>query len=92
MLSEKNCTFAEINYSDSAMERIYVDTSVFGGCFETEFEQWTKPFIDKCVVGQTNIADCRHIAIATLNNGNILASWYFKHIVYVKNHQRVQLR
>jgi len=122
------------------MERIYADTSVFGGFFEIEFEQWTKPFIEKFivgeykllysqltelelqraprkvrnlvmsipvehleflpvtveadnlanryiqenVVGQTNIEDCRHIAIATLNNADILASWNFKHIVNVR--------
>jgi hypothetical protein len=121
------------------MERIYVDTSVFGGYFEPEFERWTKPFIDKImsgeiallysqlteieldkapqyvkdlvkqiplehieflamsdlsnaladryieekVVGQTSVEDCRHIAIATLNNADILASWNFKHIVNV---------
>jgi predicted nucleic acid-binding protein len=124
-------------YND--MERIYVDTSVFGGYFEIEFEQWTKPFIEKFilgeyrllysqlteielkrapkkvqnlvksipvdhleflpitiaadylankylqenVVGNTSIEDCRHIAIATLNNADILASWNFKHIVNV---------
>ena len=34
------------------MERIYVDTSVFGGYFETEFEQWTKPFIQKFIMGE----------------------------------------
>jgi hypothetical protein len=121
------------------MERIYVDTSVFGGYFEVEFEQWTKPFIEKFitgehrllfsqlteldlkrapenirdliksipfehieflpitvaadnlanlyiqedVVGKTSIEDCRHIAIATLNHADILASWNFKHIVNV---------
>ena len=121
------------------MERIYVDTSVFGGYFEVEFEQWTKPFIQKFitgefkllysqlteielknapeqvrnliklipvnhieflsvtdmvvkladlyieekVVGKTSIEDCRHIAIATLNNADLLASWNFKHIVNV---------
>ena len=27
--------------------------------------------------------DCRHIAIATLSNADILASWNFKHIVNV---------
>ena len=119
------------------MNRIYVDTSVFGGYFEIEFEQWTKPFIEKFiigeyrllysqlteielrrapeqilnliksipvehieflsitdkvdrlanqyiqenVVGRTSIEDCRHIAMATLNNADILASWNFKHIV-----------
>ncbi len=121
------------------MERIYLDTSVFGGYFEAEFELWTKLLIDKIikgeikmlysqlteielnrapqhvknlvkqipyenieflaitdeaidladqyvkekVVGQTSIEDCRHIAIATLNNADILASWNFKHIVNV---------
>jgi len=121
------------------MERIYVDTSVFGGYFEVEFEQWTKPFIEKFimgelkllysqiteielknapenvrnlvksipmehieflsitdktidladkyvqenVVGKTSIEDCRHIAMATLNNADILASWNFKHIVNI---------
>ena len=121
------------------MDRIYVDTSVFGGYYEVEFEQWTKPFIEKFiageykllysqlteielkrapeqiqhlvksipvahieflpvtdaadhlanqyvrenVVGKTSIEDCRHIAIATLNNADILASWNFKHIVNV---------
>jgi hypothetical protein len=29
------------------MDRIYIDTSVFGGYFEIEFEEWTKPFIEK---------------------------------------------
>ena len=126
-------------YNIFEMERIYVDTSVFGGYFEVEFEQWTKPFIEKFiagelkllysqiteielknapenvrnlvksipmehieflsitdkaidladkyvqenVVGKTSIEDCRHIAIATLNNADILASWNFKHIVNV---------
>jgi hypothetical protein len=121
------------------MDRIYVDTSVFGGYFEIEFEEWTKPFIEKFikgeykllysqlteielktapekvrnlvksipmeyieflpitdtadslankyvqenVVGKTSIEDCRHIAIATLSNADILASWNFKHIVNV---------
>jgi len=121
------------------MERIYVDTSVLGGYFEVEFEEWTKPFIEKFivgeykllysqlveielnnapervqnliklipekqieflsitdkavdladlyvkenVVGETSIADCRHIAVATLNNADLLASWNFKHIVNV---------
>ncbi len=122
------------------MERIYLDTSVFGGYFEPEFELWTKLLIDKIIkgeikllfsqlteielngapqyvkdlvkqipdehieflaitdeataladqyvkeniVGKASMEDCRHIAIATLNNADILASWNFKHIVNVK--------
>lgn len=33
------------------------------------------------IVGPTSLTDCRHIAIATVNKINILASWNFKHIV-----------
>lgn len=29
------------------MERIYLDTSVFGGYFEPEFELWTKVLFDR---------------------------------------------
>jgi len=29
------------------MERIYLDTSVFGGYFETEFELWTKMLFNR---------------------------------------------
>ena len=121
------------------MERIYLDTSVFGGYFEPEFEFWTRLLFEKIVkgeikllysqiteielagapqhikdlikkisdkhieflsitdetneladrylkenvVGKTSRPDCLHIAIATLNNADILASWNFKHIVNV---------
>ncbi len=121
------------------MERVYVDTSVFGGYFESEFELWSRILFDKIikgdlkllysqmteielttapeyvrnlltkipnsnieilninqeankladkylsekVVGKTSRPDCLHIAIATLNNADILASWNFKHIVNV---------
>ena len=119
------------------MERIYLDTSVFGGYFEPEFELWTKIlfeqiqkgafivilsrltevelqkapqsvqdlaksiplgriefveisehaiklselYITEKVVGKSSISDCLHIAIATLLNADVLASWNFKHIV-----------
>ncbi len=119
------------------MERIYLDTSVFGGYFDPEFELWTKILFDRIikgeykmlhsqltelelegapksvkdlvktvpneqkeflkvtnestflaneyikekVVGKTSFEDCNHIAIATLNHADVLASWNFKHIV-----------
>lgn len=121
------------------MNRVYLDTSVFGGCFEPEFEIWTKilfkkikdgefkiiysrltdielasapenvrelvkslpessielvnisdpaialaeSYISEKVVGTTSRADCIHIALATLNNADILLSWNFKHIVNI---------
>ncbi len=121
------------------MNRIYLDTSVFGGYFDAEFELWTKVLFDKInksefkviysrltdielnpapeqvrnlanslpqtalefvdisdeatalaeqylnenVVGKTSRADCIHIALATLNNADVLVSWNFKHIVNI---------
>jgi len=38
-------------------------------------------YIAEKVVGETCVEDCRHIAIATLNKVDALASWNFKHIV-----------
>jgi len=37
------------------MERIYLDTSVFGGYFEPEFELWTKILFDKIRKGEFRI-------------------------------------
>lgn len=125
------------------MERIYLDTSVFGGYFEQEFKLWSIAIFDKIfkeeyqvifsevldgelektpervrnlalripdntneyvsltdnaihlaeqyikegVVGKTSRADCFHIALATLNNADVLLSWNFKHIV---NYKRIR--
>jgi len=38
-------------------------------------------YIEEKVVGKTSLADCQHIAIATVHNVDVLASWNFKHIV-----------
>ena len=37
--------------------------------------------IKEKVVGKTSLEDCRHIALATINKVDVLASWNFKHIV-----------
>ena len=121
------------------LQRIYLDTSVFGGYYETEFELYSKMLFQKIikgeiillysqiteielsrapnnvqkliqqipedyieflsitdearelakqyiaekVVGKTSNSDCLHIAIATISNADILASWNFKHIVNI---------
>ena len=41
-------------------------------------------YIDEKVVGETSRADCRHIALATLNTADVLVSWNFQHIVNLK--------
>ena len=119
------------------VKRIYIDTSVIGGFFDSEFSEATQAlfelleskdvvfvissvlkqelkkapkhvrelldkyekdcfehvlltheaieladcYIAERVVGQTCVEDCRHIAVATLNKVDVLASWNFKHIV-----------
>lgn len=132
-------------------QRIYIDTSVVGGYFDTEFEEATKSFferlekqeviffvsdlldlellkapqqvrellfrypnnffervelnleaielanryIEEKVVGKTSLEDCRHIALATINKIDVLASWNFKHIVNlerIKGYNSVNIR
>lgn len=41
-------------------------------------------YISEKVVGETSRADCRHIALATINKADVLVSWNFKHIVNLK--------
>lgn len=121
-------------------QRIYLDTSVFGGYFDEEFREFTKPLFDRIndgefiiifstmleselelapkkvrklvfkmenedtefveetdsaielateyitenVVGKTSYSDCLHIALATINQVDLLVSWNFKHIVNIE--------
>ena len=125
-------------------QRVYIDTSVIGGCFDQEFEEWSNQLFDDFRMGkkiavisditldelsdapqqvQDNFTtipddsleiltsdtesreladkyiiekavsgkfyeDALHIAIATTNQVNVLASWNFKHIV---NLDRIRL-
>ena len=43
--------------------------------------QLANTYIADKVVGKTSLEDCRHIALATVNRVDVLASWNFKHIV-----------
>ncbi len=121
-------------------QRIYLDTSVYGGYFDDEFQGFTRPlfkrinngeftiifstlleeelefapekvqnlvqgiglanaelvietksavelafeYISAKVVGQTSYSDCLHIALATINQADLLISWNFKHIVNIE--------
>ncbi|SDF27874.1 hypothetical protein SAMN05421636_1482 [Pricia antarctica] len=52
-------------------------------------------YIAEKVVGQTSLVDCRHIALATINKVDVLASWNFKHIVNldrIKGYNSVNLK
>ncbi len=121
-------------------QRIYLDTSVYGGYYDDEFQEFTRPlfkrinngeftiifstlleeelefapgkvqklvqeighanaelvietnsavelafeYISEKVVGQTSYSDCLHIALATINQADLLISWNFKHIVNIE--------
>ena len=41
-------------------------------------------YLNEKVVGQTSLDDCIHIATATINKVDLLASWNFKHIVNIQ--------
>ena len=52
-------------------------------------------YISEKVVGRTSLADCRHIALATINRVDVLASWNFRHIVNldrIKGYNSVNLK
>ena len=49
--------------------------------FNEEAEELAQKYIMEKVVGKTSVLDCRHIALATVNKVDVLASWNFKHIV-----------
>ena len=52
-------------------------------------------YIEEKVVGRTSLEDCRHIALATINKVDVLASWNFKHIVNldrIKGYNSVNLK
>jgi predicted nucleic acid-binding protein len=123
-------------------QRIYIDTSVIGGCFDKEFAEWSNKLFEEFIEGKkiaviSDIVideildapdevkekvsqipvqfieqikkddeadflaskyiemkaisknyynDALHIAIAAINNCDLLVSWNFKHIV---NYQRI---
>jgi len=124
--------------------RVYIDTSVIGGCFDEKFAEWSNKLFDEFIAGKKIAVisqivteelinapdfikiklkqikpefliqlenndeaeflatlyveskaisakyfnDALHIAIATINNVDLLVSWNFKHIV---NYNRIIL-
>ncbi|MCF8232696.1 MAG: hypothetical protein K9J27_10950 [Bacteroidales bacterium] len=59
-------------YPNDYFERIEMDQEVI---------TLANRYIEENVVGETSLEDCRHIALATINKVDALASWNFKHIV-----------
>lgn len=75
-----------LNYPAKKFERVELTP---------EAVQLADAYIREKVVGKTSIEDCRHIAMATVNKVDVLASWNFKHIVNldrIKGYNSINLR
>ena len=82
----KNVQELLYGYSKEKFERIELTEEAI---------QLADAYIDQKVVGRTSLEDCRHIALATINRVDVLASWNFKHIVNldrIKGYNSVNLR
>lgn len=74
------------NYSTDKFQRVELTEEVITLADKYIFEK---------VVGHTSLEDCRHIALATINRVDVLASWNFKHIVNldrIKGYNSVNLK
>lgn len=74
------------NYSPDKFQRIELTEEAI---------QLADTYIFEKIVGKTSLEDCRHIALATINKVDVLASWNFKHIVNldrIKGYNSVNLR
>lgn len=65
--------------------RDYIDslpaTQVQTAIYNDEAKELAEEYISAGILGKSSLTDCRHIAIATINNIMIVTSWNFKHIV-----------
>ena len=74
------------NYKDEYFEKVPLTD---------EAKELADKYITEKVIGQTSLDDCRHIALATINKVDVLASWNFKHIVNlirIKGYNAVNLK
>ena len=60
------------NYSNDCFEKVTLTV---------EARELANQYIAENVIGKTSLDDCRHIALATINRVDVLASWNFRHIV-----------
>jgi hypothetical protein len=60
------------NYDKTFFERVELTD---------EARELADKYITEKVIGKASLDDCRHIALATINKVDVLASWSFKHIV-----------
>jgi len=77
------------------MERLYLDTSVFGGYFEPEFELWTKVLFEKIKNGEYKLLLSRvidiELTIAPKHVRDLASSVPYNHIEFVETSDQATL-
>ena len=74
------------NYNEDCLDKVPLTD---------EAKELADKYIAEKVVRKTSLEDCRHIAVATINKVDVLASWNFKHIVNlerIKGYNGVKLK
>ncbi len=72
--------------------KLYLDTSVLGAVCDPGPEDRlaaTRRILDGLRAGSWDGYIARHIAIATLNDINVIVSWNFRHMVNVERKRRI---
>ena len=64
--------------------RVYVDTSVFGGAFDREFEKASRVFFDLARVGDINLVVSSIVADELQGAPELVRSFYRKLAVYIE--------
>jgi len=86
MQAPKHVNELLLNYQKDRFERVELTKEIL---------TLADRYISEKVVGPTSLEDCRHIALATVNRVDVLASWNFKHIVNldrIKGYNSVNLK
>ena len=73
------------------IQKIYLETTIFNYYFDDEAENLARRYINENVIPQRFITDGIHIAVATVNDLDIILSLNFKHIVKKKTIELTEL-
>jgi len=85
-LSISDLTIRELIKAPENVRNLLKDKQIFHNVLlvNDEVIELAKEYIRENVVGETSFEDCIHIALATVNEIDILVSWNFKHIVNIQ--------
>ena len=74
------------------IERLYLDTSVFGGYFDAEFELWTKLLFDKIIEGKYKVIYSELTSIELNNAPGRVKNFFIKYQLALPRRPQIQLK